>query len=93
MEWAKVYITAGELEAEMIKGFLQAQGITVTLIQESVGRTLGLSAGMLGQVQVLVPEDQFDEARILLLEMESGFFEDSINTETDNDSESDQEFS
>jgi len=25
--------------------------------------------------------------------MESGFFEDSINTETDNDSESDQEFS
>lgn len=73
----KVYTTAGDLEAEMVKGFLEAQGIKVMLVQESIARTLGLTAGRLGEVKVLVPEEQAQKALDLLAAMESGAYEDS----------------
>jgi hypothetical protein len=77
MKLVKVYTTAGDLEAEFIKGFLHGQGIEATISQESVARTLGLTVGRLGQVKILVPEDKADEAIALLKEMESGEFEDT----------------
>jgi len=76
MKLIQVYSTEGQLEAEMVKGFLEAQGLNVTLSQESIGRTLGLSAGRLGQVKVLVPESQVTSAVELLEAMERGDFED-----------------
>jgi len=76
MKLIQVYSTEGQLEAEMIKGFLEAQGLNVTLSQESIGRTLGLSAGRLGQVKILVPESQVTSAVELLQAMERGDFED-----------------
>jgi vacuolar-type H+-ATPase subunit B/Vma2 len=76
MKLIQVYSTEGQLEAEMVKGFLEAQGLNVTLSQESIGRTLGLSAGRLGQVKVLVPESQVTAAVDLLEAMEKGDFED-----------------
>lgn len=81
MKLISVYASAGQLEAEMIKAFLEAQGIEVVLNQESVGRTMGLSAGRLGQVRVLVPESQVDEAREYLQDMAAGKYEnfDSID--------------
>lgn len=75
MKLISVYASAGQLEAEMIKAFLEAQGIEVVLNQESVGRTMGLSAGRLGQVRVLVPESQVDEAREYLQDMAAGKYE------------------
>jgi|LDZT01.1.fsa_nt_gi hypothetical protein len=76
MKLTQVYSTEGQLEAEMIKGFLEAQGLNVSLSQESIGRTLGLFAGRLGQVKVLVPESQVTAAVKLLEAMERGDFED-----------------
>jgi hypothetical protein len=76
MKLIQVYSTEGQLEAEMVKGFLEAQGLNVTLSQESIGRTIGLSAGRLGQVKVLVPESQVTSAVELLEAMERGDFED-----------------
>jgi hypothetical protein len=72
MKLIKVYSTEGQLEAEMIKAFLEAQGLQVILSQESIGRTLGLSAGRLGQVYILVPESQVEEAVGFLEAMERG---------------------
>lgn len=85
MKLISVYSSAGQLEAEMIKGFLEAQGIQVELNQESVGRTIGLSAGRLGQVKVLVPESQVEEARGYLEDMAAGKYErfDSIDSPDD----------
>ncbi len=76
MKLTQVYSTEGQLEAEMVKGFLEAQGLNVSLSQESVGRTLGLFAGRLGQVKVFVPESQVTAAVELLEAMERGDFED-----------------
>ncbi len=89
MKLIKVYTAAGDLDAEMVKGFLEAQGLDVTLSQESVARTLGLTAGKLGEVKVLVPESQVAEAQDFLAAMQAGEYE---NTEypdesTDNEDE------
>ena len=76
MNLVQVYSTKGLLEAEMIKGFLEAQGMNVVLSQESIGRTYGLTAGRLGQVKILVPEAQSEEAANILNAMERGEYED-----------------
>ncbi len=88
MKLIKIYTAAGDLDGEMIKGFLEAQGIDVTLSQESVGRTFGLTAGRLGEVQVLVPENQVAEAQSFLAAMQAGDYE---NTEYPNQSTENEE--
>jgi len=75
MKLVSIYAAAGLLEAEMLKAFLEAQGLQVFLSQESVGRTLGLSAGSLGMVEILVPESQVTEAQQLIEEMAAGKFD------------------
>ena len=87
MKLVSVYAAAGLLEAEMLKAFLEAQGLQVFLSQESVGRTLGLSAGSLGMVDVLVPESQVNEARQLIDEIAAGEFDNAEFTENNEEPE------
>jgi hypothetical protein len=75
MNLVNIFKAAGQLEAEMIKAFLEAQDIPVTLNQESIGRTIGLSAGRLGEVQVLVPDSKVAEAKEILVDLFDGKFE------------------
>ncbi|MDY6867939.1 MAG: hypothetical protein SVT56_08545 [Chloroflexota bacterium] len=77
MKLISVYTTAGQLEGETIKAFLRAQNIHAEISQESVGKTIGLSAGKLGQVKILVPENQVNEAISSLRRMEAGEYENS----------------
>jgi len=72
MKLVNVYNAAGMLEAEMIKTYLESFDIVVFVNQESLGRTLGLSAGPLGMVEVMVPESQVGETQTLLSEMWDG---------------------
>jgi hypothetical protein len=85
MKLVSIYAAAGLLEADMLKAFLEAQGLQVYLSQESVGRTLGLSAGTLGMVEVLVPEFQAAEAKELIAAIAKGEFENDDADETMDD--------
>jgi hypothetical protein len=87
MKLISVYSTAGKLEAEIIKGFLEAQGLQVILNQESVGQTIGLSAGRLGKVDVLVPDTQVAEAKDLIKAIANGDYEDYPNYDSEEDIE------
>jgi len=75
-KWSKqpnliqVAVTSGLLQAEIIKGKLETNGIPVLLEYESLGPVMGLTLDGLGQVRVLVPEDQAEIARALLEESE-----------------------
>jgi hypothetical protein len=60
--WEPVYDANGQLEAEMLRGLLEAQGITVFLSQEGAGRAFGFTVGPMGLVQVLVPASQAEQA-------------------------------
>jgi len=75
-KWSKhpgltqVCVTSGLLQAEIIKGKLETNGIPVLLEYESLGPVLGLTLDGLGQVRVLVPDDQAELAYALLHEPE-----------------------
>jgi len=91
MKLIKVYTTAGQLEGEIIKAFLRAQGVQAEINQDSVAKTIGLFAGRLGEVQILVPEDQVDEAVSCLRRMEAGEYENSDLGEFPNSDNTDPE--
>lgn len=59
-----VYRVLGSMQAEVIKGRLEASGIPAMLDAES--RILPFSVPDMGEVRILVPVDRAEEARELL---------------------------
>lgn len=66
LELECVFLAHGLLEAEVIKGKLESYDIPVLLRYESAGVVFGLTVDKLGQVQVLVPAERAEEARMLI---------------------------
>jgi hypothetical protein len=66
------YVELDSLEghhlADLLKSYLEANGIPAQISQESYGATVGLTVGALGAAKVLVPESRLEEARRLLTE-------------------------
>jgi Putative prokaryotic signal transducing protein len=87
-EYVTVYVANGQLDAEMVRGFLEASGIPAMISQESVGKVFGLASGPLGEVNVLVPVENSEEALDLLKSMESG---DLIEGDADGESSTDED--
>lgn len=73
--WVVIDKVAGDLQAEILRGLLEAQGIRVLLSQEGAGRALGLSVGPLGEVEILVPVEQEQEANQVLADYQAGLYE------------------
>ena len=82
-KWELVIEVSGELQAELLRNLLEVQGIQVFLNQEGAGKAYGLTVGPLGQVQVLVPEHQGQEARQIVDDYYAGKFE--TNEELDSE--------
>jgi len=72
-----VYVAEGKLQAESVKILLESFGITAFVNQESAGTTYGLTVGFLGEVEVIVPLNQVEEAKKIIADMESGKLEDN----------------
>ena len=58
--------TANCLEAQIIKGRLESEGIPVLLSYESAGLVYGITVDGLGQVKIMVPRKLEEEAREIL---------------------------
>jgi hypothetical protein len=72
--------TAKYLEAQIIKGRLESEGIPVLLSYESAGLIYGITVDGLGEVKIMVPRSLEEEARgILGVE-----YPDDIKTGTNN---------
>jgi hypothetical protein len=71
-----VETTSGALQAEILRGLLESRGVRVMLSQEAAAKSIGLSIGPLGDVDILVPQDQEDLARDILVQYHSGTLED-----------------
>ncbi|MFQ5921275.1 MAG: putative signal transducing protein [Anaerolineales bacterium] len=56
----------GQVEAEIIKGLLNANGVEVWLSQESAGPAIGLGIGPMAEVEIMVRVEQAEQARALL---------------------------
>lgn len=69
-----VYTAAGQTDAHIIKGMLEAAGIPAVISQE--GAAYGFTVGMLGMVEVLVTGTDAAEAEALIAAMQRGELED-----------------
>lgn len=76
-KWELITEVSGELQADLLRNLLEAQGIQVFLNQEGAGRAYGLTVGPMGEVQVLVPSHQSEEAREIVDDYFAGKFEAS----------------
>jgi hypothetical protein len=73
MKWERLTEVQGRMEAELIESFLEANGVDVELIQESVGHSsFPVMVDGLGRVQVFVPKEKGEEARALLKDFREG---------------------
>jgi fibronectin type 3 domain-containing protein len=67
LKWERIAEVQGRLDAELIESYLEANGIDVELIQESIGRSaFPVTINGLGRVQIFIPKDKVNEARELL---------------------------
>jgi hypothetical protein len=73
--WEVVEMVQGQLQAEILRGLLEAQDIKVWLNQEGAGAAYGINVGPLGTVEILVPTSAVDQARQILDAYYAGEFE------------------
>ena len=73
MKWVRLTEVQGRLEAELIESFLEANGVDVELVQESVGHSaFPVMVNGLGRVQIFVSKDKLAEAHELLKDFKEG---------------------
>lgn len=71
-EWVLVDTCAGQLQAELVRGLLEAQDIPVWLNQAGAAHAYAMTVGSLGRVEVLVPSPDRERAEHVLDEYYSG---------------------
>ena len=92
-QWQLLTEIEGTLNADILRGFLEAQGVSVLLSQEGVGHYIyATNIGTLGRVEVLVPEDQLALARQILEDFEAGVYADTPPMDTSSDEEQGEEY-
>jgi hypothetical protein len=73
LTWEHLTDVYGRLEAELLKSYLEAEGIRVELFQEAVGHHIyPVTLDGLGRVQIFVPKEEAATARALLEEYQAG---------------------
>lgn len=82
MEYGRCVFTAnGELQAQQVRAFLDAAGISSEVRGESLRNTHGFTLDGLGSVKILVSGDDEVRARALLASAEHGEFRLDDNAE------------
>jgi hypothetical protein len=74
--WEVVEVVSGAIQAEILRGLLEAQGVPVVLSQEGAGHFgYPTTIGRLGRVEILVPADSLSHAREVMQAYRAGDFE------------------
>jgi hypothetical protein len=70
----RVFTASGEIQAQQVRAFLEAAGISSELRGEALRKTHGLTIDGLGMVDIVVSADDEAQARTLLTSAERGEF-------------------
>lgn len=81
-EWVLVDRVQGKLQAELLKGLLEAQGIRVWINAQGAANAYAVAVGTLGMVEILVPTNDTELAKQVLEAYYRGDFEDVELNET-----------
>ena len=84
-KWELITTVSGELQGDLLRNLLEAQGIKVFLNQEGAGKAVGLTLGPMGEVQILVPENQSEAARQVVDDYYAGKFDSDAIDGSEND--------
>jgi hypothetical protein len=76
---------SGNIEAEIIRGMLEAKGIDAVLRGESAATAIGLTVGPIADVEILVPKDQEVFARQVIQDYYSGALDTDEEVEEEGD--------
>jgi hypothetical protein len=76
-QWVLLENVEGQLQAEIFKGLLEAQGIKVFLNAQGAVHAYAVTVGSLGMVEILVPSSSYDQARQVLEAYYRGDYEDT----------------
>jgi len=89
--WEVLEVVSGDLQAELLRGLLEAQGIPVVLSKEGAARAIGIDIGPLGEVEILVTSSSKAAAQQILADYHAGVFEvpDENHTPVEDDSDLD----
>lgn len=80
-----VWRAANQMEAQVVKGRLESEGIPAIIQGEALGAIYGLTSGSLAETLVLVPAPLADRAEQLLYENETEVLVDDEEIEEDSD--------
>jgi hypothetical protein len=61
-QWMVVLVTNNPMEAHVVAGRLDSEGVPAWVHQEPYGSAMGLTVGKLGEVRVLVKYEDYDRA-------------------------------
>jgi hypothetical protein len=75
-KWELVEVVNDALVAEILKGLLEAQGITVNIVREGYQAAFGITGQMSVRIELLAPTDQVEQARQVIADYHSGKFQD-----------------
>ncbi len=89
-EWVLADKVQGQLQAEILKGLLEAQGIVVQLNPQGASHAYAVSVGTLGAVEILVPSSDYAQARQILDAYYRGDYEDMGLNDPGEDEEPDR---
>ena len=67
VKWVEVFSAVNQIEAEIIKGFLESQGLLVYLSQEGYSKAIGISGIAGAYIEVMVPNHQEEQAKEILI--------------------------
>jgi hypothetical protein len=74
-DYVEIDVVSGRLQAEIMRGLLEAQGFHPLLSKEAAGEATGLGVGPLAEVTILVPASEAEEARRIVEDYYAGRLE------------------
>ena len=61
-KWVEIFSAVNQIEAEIIKGYLEAQGLVVHISQEGYQKAIGISGIPGAYIEIMVPNHQEKQA-------------------------------
>ena len=74
-KWELVGFVNNPVQAEILKGLLEAQGIMVHIVREGYQAAMGIGSQPSVRIELLAPTDQVEEARQIIDDYNAGKFE------------------
>ena len=73
-KWEFVTAVHDVIEAEILKGLLEANGVTIHIVREGYQAVYGITNQPSVRIELLAPNDQIEAARQIIADYEAGVF-------------------